>query len=379
MTTFPLSFLAICAVASGATLSISPEVVYDCTNGMGRVTLTWAGASGPVEVRVNGTRGTSMTGLAGPAGSASSGDWVSEGMTFFLVNELGEVEAQATAHVRCGGAPPAREGSYYPLQVGNQWVYRVNSRMVTSDYVRYSVTGTEQLAGVTYARITSDTGTVISRLRSDSEGRIFQWSGNAETILMDPALAPRETLAGPLGPFAEVAHVTNRSALGRDERYYARGVGLVKSDSTMLTGSSGGFVFGLELVEARLDGGSRLALPASQLSLSIENTVLDVTGRKVTNCAVPSYCAACGLIGADPPGTFKPCVQARVEGRPGVELELQNAAGQTVFRLAPTQSPLRYVQVPLYSRPNEPLPPGVYTLLARIRGEAEAWLMVRID
>ena len=40
---------------------------------------------------------------------------------------------------------------------------------------------------------------------------------------------------------------------------------------------------------------------------------LDVTGKNVTNCAIPCYFAACGLAGpVDPPGTYKPCARARV-------------------------------------------------------------------
>ncbi len=379
-----ISFLpafVICISASAATLSISPEVVYECTNGLGRATLSWADATGPVEIRVGSARGTSMTGLAGPAGTASTGDWVTDGLTFFLVNQQGGIEAQATARVRCGAVPPQAGVSYYPLQAGNQWVYRVNSRQVTSDYLRYTVSGTEQAGGVTYSRITSDTGAVIYRLRADSGGRVLAWNGTAETVLLDPTSAPRlaRALAGPLGPFFDVLQVSGGTSLIREDSYYARGIGLVGSNAIMMSGSSGGFVFGLELVEARLDGGIRLALPTPQVSLSIENTLLDVTGRKVTNCAVPSYCVACGLIGADLPGTYRPCVQARVEGRPGAEIELQNAAGQTVFRAAASSAPLRYIQVPLYSKANEPLAPGLYTLLARIRGEAEASLVVRIE
>lgn len=158
-----------------------------------------------------------------------------------------------------------------------------------------------------------------------------------------------------------------------------RGIGLVKSESRLLTGSSGGFAIGLELVEARLDGGLRLTVPAPLVSLSIEATVLNVSGRQVTNCAVPSYCVACGLIGADPPGTYKPCAQARVEASKPAELEVRNALGATVFRAPSSQAVFRYVQLPLYSKPNEPLLPGLYTLVATIEGEAAASLSFRIE
>ena len=80
----------------------------------------------------------------------------------------------------------------------------------------------------------------------------------------------------------------------------------------MLTGSSGGFTQGRTLVEATV-AGIRFPAPAPALKLGMESLTLDVTGRHVTNCAVPCYFVACGLVpGADPPGTYKPCAQARV-------------------------------------------------------------------
>ena len=364
------------ACACAATLSISPETVNQCASGLGRVTVSWSGASGPVDVRVGSSQGVSMTGVVGPEGSASSGDWVTDGLGFFLVNQQGVAEAQATARVRCGSA--AEPASYFPLQVGNQWVYRLDSRLQTSDYVTRTISGTAQVGGLTYYTVSDQTGQVVMRLRPDADGRILRLSGNAEAILVDPKTASADSLTGPLGVFADALRVvTTMGGLIREESVYVRGIGLAKSSSTMLTGSSGGFILGLELVEARLDGGIRLVLPAAQVSLSIEKTVLDVTGRKVTNCAVPSYCVACFL--ADPPGTYKPCVQARVEGRPGADLELHNAAGTTVFRAAALAGSLRYVQVPLYSRPNEPLAPGLYTLVVKAKGEAEASMVVRIE
>ena len=72
-------------------------------------------------------------------------------------------------------------------------------------------------------------------------------------------------------------------------------------------------------------------------------------------------------------------MQARVEGRPGADLELRNSAGTAVFRAAALAGSLRYVQVPLYSRPNEPLAPGLYTLVVKANGEAEASMVVRIE
>jgi hypothetical protein len=187
---------------------------------------------------------------------------------------------------------------------------------------------------------------------------------------------PHGSYSGPLGTFPDAVTLTgNRGSLLRDELTFVRGVGLAKTFTNMISGSSGGFSSSMDLVEVRLAGGIHLSVPAPRLSLATENTKLDVTGRQVTNCAVPCYFVACGLVpGADPPGTYKPCAQTRVDAAAGADfmtqLELLNAAGDVVFRAAPSLAPageiLRYVQIPLYSAPNEPLPTGLYRLMGKI-------------
>jgi hypothetical protein len=153
-----------------------------------------------------------------------------------------------------------------------------------------------------------------------------------------------------------------------------RGIGLAHTESQLRTGSSGGFTGNLDLVEVRMEG-IRLAVPVPRLSVGMESAVLNVSGKKVTNCAVPSYCAACGLLGADPPGTYKPCVQARIEGRADTdytfELELQDASGRVVYRAPAVAGAsgelLNYVQLQLYAPPNQPVPAGMYTLVGRLK------------
>ncbi len=69
-----LSILApLAPLALAANLSISPDPVYDCSNGAGVATLSWSGASGPVDIRVGDAKGTSLTGLTGASGSAVTG------------------------------------------------------------------------------------------------------------------------------------------------------------------------------------------------------------------------------------------------------------------------------------------------------------------
>jgi hypothetical protein len=107
---------------------------------------------------------------------------------------------------------------------------------------------------------------------------------------------------------------------------------------------------------------------------------------------VPCYFVACGLApGADPPGTYKPCAQARVALRnwPAgqsrtVRIELLAGDGSLAFDqtftmdAAPAES-VTFIQVPLYSAPNQPLPAGAYQLSARTAdGAAQSAVTVEI-
>jgi hypothetical protein len=151
-------------------------------------------------------------------------------------------------------------------------------------------------------------------------------------------------------------------------------VGLARSRTELLSGSSGGFSSSLELIDFHLETGPRGKELAPQISLAVESTRLDVTNRRVTDCAIPCYFAACMIGGADPPGTFKPCMRVRVEasataGEFRQELSLVNAAGQTLYSSGgPTGGGdvVRYFQVPLYSAPNQALPTGTYRLVSRV-------------
>jgi hypothetical protein len=166
-----------------------------------------------------------------------------------------------------------------------------------------------------------------------------------------------------------------------DSSVFVRGVGLASEQSNLNAGSSGGFFQSLTLVEARLDG-VVLAQPAARLSLAIENPVLDVTNQKAPNCTVPCYFVACGLLpGADPPGTYRPCAETRVETSYGVghsvQLQLFDPAGTLVNSTTADVSSaggLEYISLPLYTTPDTTPPsskltvlaPGLYRLAARL-------------
>jgi hypothetical protein len=408
-----LSVVFVDSAPGAATFTIAPETIYQCSFGLGRATLTWSSALSTAQIRVGKPDGDAMTGFDGTSGAATTGMWVADGMKFYLVRQDGAVENVVTARVHCGGTPNTIEtglksGSYLPLESGNTWVYRYSSRTVTSDYVTQTITGTEQLGEQTYFVLTggSNPGSAaIARLRGDDQGRIWRFTGTTsapkEELYLDPSGAnPAAVLkngaagqaATALGVFPDGLNYTGGDSLLRETGVLVRGIGLARSTSTLLSGSSGGFVAGLELVEVRLAGGLRLAAPAAKLALATESPRLDVSNKKVTNCAVPCYFVACGLVGgADPDGTYKPCTQVRVEvSSPSAEalatLELRDASDRVLYTVSKSAAgsgeSVLYLQVPLYAKPNEPHPPGAYRLVARLAAGSDtstATLPLRID
>ena len=129
---FPVLLVALSASLHGAIFTITPETIYTCSNGLGHATVAWSDASGPVQVRIGSAQGPPLTSFETTSGSSTTGDSVADRMTFYLVNQQGGVEGTVAASVRCGSTAETpeqglRNGSYFPLQVGNTWVYRHNS------------------------------------------------------------------------------------------------------------------------------------------------------------------------------------------------------------------------------------------------------------
>jgi hypothetical protein len=121
------------------------------------------------------------------------------------------------------------------------------------------------------------------------------------------------------------------------------------------------------------------------VGLSVESNDLDVSGGNVTNCAIPCYFVACGITpGADPPGTYKPCFQARVrlENLPvqdstTLDLDLIDAGDRSVFHTSATVAAgqaqpdsILVRQLQLYTAPNQPVPPGTYRVQVKAKVSA---------
>ncbi len=395
-------------------LTISPPAITDCTNGLGHATLSWnVPQNFRVQVRVGGTDGIPMTGLENHAGSADTGDWVSNGMTFSLVNDAGLLMDRVTAAVNCGGTPDTTaaaftaSNSYLPLQVGNRWVYRTNSRTGTSDYTIWTLTRTIQINGKTWFLLETRGGSSNLALpmpcRTDADGRLYRLprypSDVTEELWLDPSgatqlqavLQVQQTgipVATPFGTLPGLRYMSYGS-LAIEHGTLIRGLGLLESSTNMISGSSGGFLSSLSLVEARIGQAVWYATPATSVSIAAESARLQLTDRKVTNCAVPCYFVACYFApGTDPPNTWKPCFQARVRAgvagcdqpvRPQADVQLSDASGNTLTQrtIGLTASAVRceataYTQLPLYTIADAPFPTGAYRLSVVVRdGQGE--------
>ncbi|MGA7413126.1 MAG: hypothetical protein WBW33_21800 [Bryobacteraceae bacterium] len=98
------------AQAMAVVFNGSPNPFPTDINELGQITLNWSAANvSAVEIRVNSVTGPSLT--TGPAsGSANTGEWVTDGMQFYLQDiskgEPGTTLAVYTAHAGWLGLPP---------------------------------------------------------------------------------------------------------------------------------------------------------------------------------------------------------------------------------------------------------------------------------
>jgi len=287
-------------------------------------------------------------------------------------------------------------GSYFPLDVGNQWVFRIDDRLGTAlRYDTWRVDRTQDVNGKVYAVIGlySD-GRLYgeSFFRADDQGKVYLLSGDGENLFLDERAAPAQTQGvlriisrggaahSEVGDFADTLTYSNQVAgLILEIGTFGRGVGLLTSTQSLQTGSSGGLTDKRTLVEAMVGGSAiRFSAPTGAIRLSIDDLSPDLTNKKAANCALPCYFAACGLGGGqpDPPGTYKPCARARV----GLENWPANASRAVQIRLISPRGAVLFdksftvagnagdasisTQIPLFVSADQAYSPGTYRLSA---------------
>ena len=82
-------------------------------------------------------------------------------------------------------------GTYFPLDVGDRWVYREDIKFVTATYQTWRVDRTETANGNTYSVIAIEGPYGFyaeSWFRADSSGRVYLLTGTGDTLFMDPTL-----------------------------------------------------------------------------------------------------------------------------------------------------------------------------------------------
>ena len=130
--------LLVCAgcARSQSGFSIIPEIITKCgSSGLGRARLSWnQPGAGLVQVRVVSPSGPVMTGLGPPTGTAETGEWVSDGLTFFLVDEGGrELPAGSTGELWLRERIPHATFAEYFRRPAETEQFRVDGWMRTGD------------------------------------------------------------------------------------------------------------------------------------------------------------------------------------------------------------------------------------------------------
>ena len=185
---------------------------------------------------------------------------------------------------------------YFPLQVGNQWVYRgtqgANATLVTA-----TITGTEERNGRQYA-VLEGLNETPSLVRQDDNGTLWTLGrlGNERLWAMFPAVEGSD-YAVDIDPCTTKARVASRNSTanvpagsypgalliqysgicadaGRTSETFLPWIGLVRRESTTLIGPQV-----LELVYSRTGGVTALSEPEVSFSLSIgRNTTVPLRG-----------------------------------------------------------------------------------------------------
>ena len=395
--------LSICSSGADAqtTFTLTPAPITQCNDrGQGTAQLSWRTAESAVQVRIGSASGAAMTGFEPGNGGVPTGDWVTDGLVFVLVNSSGNEIARAVAAVACQ-APSSNLNdqlatqSYFPLEVGNRWIYRYSDRFLTANHRVRWIERTQQEAGETWFvlrdQVAPGTPASESLWRTDSAGRIYRRRNNRSELFLDPNLNPDPgslgqvqqrnlTLNTIFGRLSNALNYIVRDVGGTETGTLVRGLGPLSIGETVAGGSSGGFFRAIELVEAVIAGKVRFSAPANGLELSPESQTQDLVGRKARNCALPCYFAACGLAGGapDPPGTYKPCMFTRLKvenaAARSLSLELLNSANDAVYSVtrplaANPHQQLWFETIPLYRAPSVVLPPGPYQLKATLKSE----------
>lgn len=278
----------------------------------------------------------------------------------------------------------AADASYFPLQVGNQWIYQTTSRWFNGPANVVSIPGKMTFGGTSYF-VVEGLGPQTTYLRSDDAGKLFVYdestggeaqyadfstsAGGSYRTAVDPCnstanVRSREAkVRTPVGEFEGAFHVeypaANCADAGLGADYFVPNIGLVKREGITIAGPTS-----TELVYARVGGVVMVTAPELSFSLAIDRAVYDING-------VPMLNARLTLRNSHP----RP-VELTFPSGQRFDLVVRNSAGVTVATWSANKTFIAMVstekigpgernwtgQLPLQDGNNQRLPAGKYTI-----------------
>jgi len=187
---------------------------------------------------------------------------------------------------------------YFPLHVGDQWVYRT-AGAGSAQPVVLEVVGAQDLNGYTYF-LTNGFGLDAAYLRMSSDGVLYSYDpvariespwvdfgrseGESYKTTMDTC-SPEATVQTksykaelPIGTFSNLLRITYKPSCadaGIEEELYLPYIGLVRRTRTTFAGPRT-----LELVYARIAGVTVVGAPESSIGLTVDKSVYVVSGLR---------------------------------------------------------------------------------------------------
>lgn len=192
----------------------------------------------------------------------------------------------------------AAGAEYFPLQVGNQWVYQTSTRFFNGPATVVSIPGKKTFGSTSYF-IVEGLGFETMYMRSDDSGKLLVYdertggeaqyadfttpTGGSYRTTADPCNATAivrardAKLTTPVGEFTNLIHVAypaaNCADAGLDGDFFAPYIGLVKREGVTIAGPRA-----MELVYARIGDVTVLTAPEISFSMALDKTVYDVNG-----------------------------------------------------------------------------------------------------
>lgn len=278
----------------------------------------------------------------------------------------------------------AADADYFPLQVGNQWIYQTSTRFFNGPANVVSIPGKKAFGNNSYF-IVEGLNFETMYLRSDDAGVLYAYDANtggeqqyaafatpvggSYRTAVDPCNSTANVVSRsakvttPVGSFDNAMQVdypaANCADAGIGTDYFVPYIGLVKREGITIAGPRA-----MELVYARVGGVTVLSIPELSFSMSIDRAVYDVNGIPVLNARLTLR------------NTLAQPIELTFPSGQRFDLVIRNAAGVQVGTWSANKTFIAAVgterigpgernwtgQFPLQDGQNKRLPAGKYTV-----------------